>query len=223
MVSLSFPLPKVAKTRVVSEYSCPSTSSLLPFTKISSLDICSIWVSYSICLGNFASELLSQGMPSRYQWTEYICSPEEKLDSSSIWLFHAFARACGQFPPPLPHWLNPWIYYLKKYLLTLCLGECVTNSAGQQHQAGQTFIRTDCLCAHKTVNICAKIFSKGVWSPLAFLGISWMYSNGNWKGVWDASGCRGTGQLTPLEQGCVQAEQFCKWGTEAQVALFWES
>lgn len=49
-------------------------------------------------------------------------------------------------------------YYLRKYLLSLCLGDCVTNFASVQLFTVQTLLSI--ICVHEEVNICVKYLMK---------------------------------------------------------------
>lgn len=65
------------------------------------------------------------------------------------------------------------VYYLRKYLLTLCLGDCVTNFVAEQLSLYKhSFPR---VCVHAEVNICVKYLMKvcslrspGIFSSVEF-------------------------------------------------------
>lgn len=57
-------------------------------------------------------------------------------------------------------------YYLRKYLLTLCLGDCMTNFVAWQLCAIQTLACIDSLCAWGSQYLC-KIFNEGVKSQVS--------------------------------------------------------
>lgn len=50
------------------------------------------------------------------------------------------------------------VYYLRKYLLTLCSGDCVTNFAAEQLSLYKHSF--PCICVHGEVNICVKYLMK---------------------------------------------------------------
>lgn len=70
------------------------------------------------------------------------------------------------------------VYYLRKYLLTLCLGDWVTNFVAQQLSLYKHSFPW--VCVHGEVNICVKYLMKvcslrspGIFSPAAFGSHMW--------------------------------------------------
>lgn len=70
------------------------------------------------------------------------------------------------------------VYYLRKYLLTLCLGDCVTNFVAEQLSLYKHSFPW--ICVHAEVNICVKYLMKvcslrspGIFSSVEFRSSVW--------------------------------------------------